>query len=110
MRDEEQAEQLDRLWAAYREATPELETSVNFMPQLWAKIDAARPVSWALPLARLASRLLPLAAAVTLAMSFYIWTPLSGGNSGVSGYVDVLVADLLDEQQPALSLAGVEEI
>src|SRR5437762_3320555 len=100
---------LERLWAAYRQATPEPEPSVNFMPQLWTKIEAARPISWAFPLARLASRLLSLTAAVTLAMCFYLWAPRLSPNASMLGYLDVIAADLLDEQLP-LSPLGAEEI
>ena len=32
--------ELNRLLAAYREACPEPEASVNFMPNMWAKIEA----------------------------------------------------------------------
>ncbi len=35
-------QKLDRLFSAYRAACPEREASVNFMPNLWAKIDARR--------------------------------------------------------------------
>src|SRR5713226_8833509 len=86
-------ERLEKLWTAYRQATPEPEPSVNFMPELWAKIEAARPSSWTLVFARLASRLVPVAAAVTLAMSVYIWSPTSSS----TGYVDTLAAELMQE-------------
>ena len=99
MMDENRSDRLEGLWAAYRQATPEPEPSINFMPELWTRIDGARPTSWAMPLARLASRLLPLAAALTLAMSVYTWSP---GPSSAS-YVDNLASDLLQE------LAGGEE-
>src|SRR5713226_9798337 len=88
------SERLEKLWAAYRQATPEPEASVNFMPELWAKIEAARPSSWTFVFARLASRLVPLAAAVTLAMSVYIWSP---GSSSSTGYVDSLASELAQE-------------
>lgn len=112
MRDEENSDRLERLWEAYRRATPDPEASVNFMPQLWARIDAARPAVWALPLARLAARLLPLAAAVTLAMGAYIWSPRANSASGVSvssGYVDVLAGDLIDQQRHALYTTAAED-
>lgn len=32
--------QLDSLFRAYREACPDPEPSVNFMPEMWAKIEA----------------------------------------------------------------------
>ena len=95
MRDEERSEALDRLWEAYRRVTSDPEVSPNFMPQLWARIEAARPITWTEPLTWLAARLLPLAAALTLAMGVYIWSPRLGGPA--PGYADVLAADLQDE-------------
>lgn len=110
MWDEERTDSLDRLWEAYRQATPEPEGSVNFMPLMWARIEAARPVSWTMPLLRLASRFVPVAAALTLAMSVYMWMPRSNAASAAStGYVDVLAADLLEQQQPALWIATAED-
>ncbi len=37
-----QDEQLDELFRRYRTATPEVEASPNFMPGVWAKIEAKR--------------------------------------------------------------------
>ena len=93
--DEHRPDAFEKLWNAYRQATPEPEASANFMPQLWARIDGARPGSWTLSLPWLASRLLPLAAALTLAMGIYVWSPRSTASS--ASYVDVLVADLMDD-------------
>ncbi|MBI3698737.1 MAG: hypothetical protein HY238_28345 [Acidobacteria bacterium] len=84
---------MNRLWETYRLATSEPEASVNFMPEMWAKIDAARPASWAFPVIRLASRFLPLAAALALALGVYTWSPRSGSTG--AGYVDMLATDLL---------------
>ncbi len=95
MRDEERSERLNKLWEAYRLATLEPEASVNFMPELWAKIDAARPASWAFPVIRLAARFLPLAAALALALGVYTWSPRSGTTG--AGYVEMLAADLLND-------------
>ena len=97
MREEEITKGVEGLWEAYRQATPEPEPSVNFMPELWGRIEAARPTLWAVPLRRWALRLLPLAAAVTLAMGLYVWTPRSTDNH--AGYVDVLAADLMEDQE-----------
>ena len=95
MRDEERSELLNRLWEAYRLSTPDPEVSANFMPELWVKIDEARPTSWAFPVIWLAARFLPLAAALALALGVYTWSPRSG-STGV-GYVEMLAADLLDD-------------
>lgn len=35
-------EQLDQLFASYRAACPEIEPGPNFMPELWARIEARR--------------------------------------------------------------------
>lgn len=35
-------QQLDELFQAYRQACPEVDASANFMPNLWARIDARR--------------------------------------------------------------------
>ena len=105
MREEENGStELERLWEAYRWATPEPEASANFQPELWARIETERPVSWVGPLEWLAARLVPLAAALTLAMGVLVW----GGNGTFASYVDVLAADLLEEQRPALFLGGGE--
>lgn len=107
MREEEnRSTELERLWEAYRWATPEPEASTNFQPELWARIEAERPVSWVGPLEWLAARLVPLAAAVTLAMAVLVWS----GNGLLSSYVDVLAADLLEDQRPALFLGSGEAI
>lgn len=108
--EEERLDGLDRLWEAYRKATPEPEVSVNFMPLMWARIEAARPGSWTMPLLRLASRFVPVAAALTLAMGAYLWLPRSNaGATAPTGYVDVLAADLLEQQHPPLWIATAED-
>src|SRR5689334_18656651 len=35
-------DRLNALWAEYRDACPDPDSSANFMPQLWQKIDARR--------------------------------------------------------------------
>jgi hypothetical protein len=113
MREQKPSERLERLWEAYRQATPEPGISPNFMPELWARIDAARPVSWVGPLEWLAARVLPVAVALTLAMSAYIWIPnFTGGGDGTelqSSYVDALTADMLEQQRPPLWVHSGED-
>lgn len=96
MREEDK--RLERLWEAYRRATPAPEPSVNFLPELWAKIEAARPVSWVDPLRWLVPRLAPILAALIVAMGLY-WrtsevTPAS--------YVDTLAAGLIVEVEDTI--------
>ena len=101
MREHERSDELAGLWEAYRQATPAPEPSVNFMPELWARIDAARPTGWALVMARLAYRAAPVAAAVILMLGILAWPGAQNGSDSLAlPYVDTLVADLL---------AGAEE-
>lgn len=113
MREEEGTEKLELLWEAYRRATPEPEAGANFMPELWARIEAGRAIGWVGPLEQLLARLLPLAAALTLAMAAYILIPRAGmGGRGAApdaAYVDVLAAELLEDQQAPVWLAKGEE-
>ena len=113
MREDEAAEKLELLWEAYRRATPEPEAGPNFMPELWARIEDARSASWVGPLEQLVARLLPVAAALTLAMAAYVWSPRAGSAGKVvtpdAAYVDVLAAELLEDQQPAVWLTKAEE-
>ena len=105
MRNQERSDELAGLWEAYRLATPAPDASVNFMPELWARIEAARPSSsWVLPLTRLAYRLVPAVIAVTLFLGIYAWP--GSQDSLQTGYVDALAADLLDDAQ---WVAGVGE-
>jgi hypothetical protein len=43
--DDRLERELDALFAAYRAACPEPEPSVNFMPELWQKIEAQRTIT-----------------------------------------------------------------
>ena len=99
--------ELDGIWEAYRHATPELEASVNFMPEFWSKIEAERSVGWVRPLERLATRLLPVAAALTMVMAALVW---SASNTGYFSYADFLATDLLEEQRPPELALNLEEI
>lgn len=102
MREEERG--LERLWEAYRMATPAPEPSANFMPELWAKIEATRSVSWVEPLRLLVTRLAPLLALLIVALGLYWWNPRSV--TADPSYVEVLAAELIEEQRPALFIGG----
>ena len=70
---ERDEERLDRLFAAYKEACPAPEASANFMPAVWAKIDARRGFS--LALRRWTGAFVTAAAALCLAMVVYMASP-----------------------------------
>jgi hypothetical protein len=106
--DRPQAEsQLDALFLAYREACPDPEPGVNFMPELWARIEA-REVSSNL-FGRMAKALVTAALAATVILGLMVSTfnrnevPFNGT------YVEALRADRVSALEP-LNLDRVSEL
>ena len=94
---------LGRLFAAYREACPDLEGSANFVPHVWEAIDRSRPASWVFPLRVWARRLVMSATLATSLLIGYlaVWQrPAVPPTADVleASYLDVLTAESLDEQ------------
>ena len=86
------------LWRAYRDACPDPEGSPDFMPRLWARIEAGRSASWVEPLRWWATRLAAasaLAAAVLVGSLTYL--PPSGADVASATYLDAVPADALAE-------------
>jgi hypothetical protein len=83
---------LDSLFQAYKEACPEVEGSVNFMPNLWQKIEARQTLP--LTMARFGRLFVSAAAALCLVMSLLLVSPVSQSGSAIS-YVEAL-----DDEQP----------
>ncbi|MDX2154526.1 MAG: hypothetical protein SFV54_27540 [Bryobacteraceae bacterium] len=79
---------LDGLFAAYREATPDPEPSPEFMPGLWQKIEARRSptVYWR----RWANVFVTGALAASVLLSVALFSLSSGPTAG---FVDSLVED-----------------
>lgn len=71
--DSAMEEQLDALFAAYREACPDPEPSSDFMPLLWQRIDSNRSVRYSLK--RLAQGFITAAAAAALIMGVSLVVP-----------------------------------
>jgi hypothetical protein len=99
-------EKLDWLFRDYRAACPTPEPSANFMPDLWAKIDSRRSVSWIVPLRAWATRVAAVAglAAALLAGSVGLWQKPYSSQVLEVGYVDVLAEDAADESDGDLWL------
>lgn len=102
-------DQLDALFQAYREACPSPDPSVNFMPQLWQRIEARQ--TWSFFLGRMASGFVTAAVALTVVMAVYLYFPSTtssafysesyvealAGHSGDSGdFIDPVHLDLSD--------------
>src|ERR1700689_199710 len=81
---------LDALFAEYRNAIPDVDGSVNFMPNLWQKIEARRNESVSV-FRRLAQACVLATAALTLAMAILI-PHLKSEPVYTATYVDVLDA------------------
>jgi len=90
-------EELRALMATYRQALPDPEPSAEFMPQLWAKIEARQTVTYSF--GRLARGLVTAALASCLVMSALLVAPItSKAPTPVNrSYVEVLADDHPDE-------------
>lgn len=94
---------LNQLFADYRQACPDFEGSAAFTPQLWQKIEARRGFSTRLR--RFAQVVVSASAALSLAMAVLLVTPVSQPNNSTT-YLEIL-----DEEQPheTLAYADVEQ-
>jgi hypothetical protein len=94
---------LDTLFAAYREALPDPEPSSTFTPGVWRHIEARRsPIRL---LRRLAETFVTVAALVTLFIGMLVIPNLQKAPVYSASYVDVLAAenssqDLADAIRP----------
>lgn len=97
---------LDRLFAAYRAALSDFEPTPQFLPGIWQKIDAAKPISWIVPLRQFAVRLVAASAlaAAILTGSAMLTVPHRVADAEELGatYVDVLTVASMDEDEGVL--------
>ena len=105
----EEAElRLDQLFRSYRDACPQPEASVNFMPEIWAKIEA-RQVSTNL-FGRMAKALVTVALAATVLLGVVASVKQSNSTANYSGtYMEALTADHISSLEP-LSLERISEL
>lgn len=83
-------ENLDALFRAYHDACVVPETSVNFMPQLWQRIESRQKFSFSFR--RVARGFVTAAIAATLAMTIYLAGPWYNSVLSNGTYVEVLAA------------------
>jgi hypothetical protein len=81
-------ERLDALFRAYRDACPVPDPSANFMPNIWARIEARQNVTFSLR--RMASAFVTAALALSIAMSVYLALPRSNPNYYSQTYIEAL--------------------
>lgn len=102
-----QSLELDRLFRAYREALPDPEPGVNFMPQLWAKIEA-RESSTNL-FGRMAKALVTAALAASVILGLLMSTASQSSSNYNGTYLDALMADHASGLEP-LNIDRISEM
>jgi hypothetical protein len=87
-------QRLDALFRAYAKACPAPEPSVNFMPNLWQRIESRQTFTFSFR--RMANALTTAAVALSIALGVYMSIPRSNPNS-YSSYIEALAdANSLD--------------
>jgi hypothetical protein len=108
MENEDRNAELSEWLLAYRAACPEPEASVNFMPEMWAKIEA-RQVSTNL-FGRMAKALVTAALAATVILGMMVSRASHQTESTFNGtYLEALSADHASTLEP-LSLDRISEL
>jgi hypothetical protein len=82
-------EKLDALFRAYRDASPDPEASVNFMPTLWARIDSRQ--TFLFSFRRMANAFVTAAVALSIALGVYMSVPRSTPGTSET-YIEALAA------------------
>lgn len=104
----EQDVRLYGLLAVYRDALSDPEPTPQFLPGVWQKIDAAKPVSWIFPLQQFAVRLVAasaLAAAILTGSAMLTSSHRSPDAEDLgASYVDVLTVASIDDDESVLWL------
>ncbi len=94
-------QELNHLFERYRAALPDPEASVNFMPELWRKIEARQ--TFVARVKKLTQVFVAAAAAICLFFGMLLQVPVSSEAPAVRGnYVDVLA-----DANPAENLAAL---
>lgn len=81
-------EKLDALFGAYRAACGDPEASANFMPNLWARIDARQNFTFSFR--RMANAFATAAVALSLVLSIYMAVPRSSPTVTAQSYIEAL--------------------
>jgi hypothetical protein len=96
----DQNTELDHLFERYRTAVPDPEASVNFMPELWRKIEARQ--FFLARVKRLTQVFVAAAAAICLLLGIALQVPSTDRHAVSGNYVDVLA-----DANPTENLAAV---
>ena len=93
---------LDALFQAYREACTAPETSANFMPNLWARIEARQ--SFTTVFQRMGNLLATAAVALSLVLGAYMAVPRPTPKPMDQTYVEILAEGATPDSIPAQTL------
>ena len=100
-------DRLNALWLEYRDACPDPDSSANFMPQLWQKIEARR-VETTSVFRRLAQICVMATLALALFMSVVLVPRSNTDEVFYSGtYVDALAAEHSNDYVDVLAAADL---
>lgn len=101
-------QRLDRVFAEYRDACPDVEPAANFMPRMWERIDARRnPLfTWVL----MSRRALVGALALCLVLGFALGTAFSSSQFYQTTYVEALDSSAVPEDLAAMHPVSFESI
>ena len=81
-------QQLDALFRAYQDACGAPDASVNFMPELWARIESRQRFTFSFR--RMANAMTTAAAALSLALGIYMSIPRSTAVEYNQSYIEAL--------------------
>ena len=98
-------QELDRLFAEYRAAMPELEPSPDFTAKVWRRIEEARPSLWTSMLQLWAPRIAAVGALAAAVLTVSMWIPEQRERHEAvlnRSYLEALTVDSLDEHDGAL--------
>jgi hypothetical protein len=96
--DDADSEQLDQLFHAWREICQDPEPSVNFMPEMWAKIEAREASTTVF--SRFAKALVTAALGASVLMGLLSWSYTRAAPSYEGSYLQALTADHVSDLDP----------
>ena len=107
--ENEAGARLDTLFHAYRNACPDPEPSVNFMPEMWAKIEAREASSNVFNRFAKALVTAALGASVLMGLLSASYNQPAVPSSSDGTYIQALAADHLSELEP-LQVERISEL
>lgn len=99
-------ERLDALFGAYRDACVAPEPSANFMPNLWARIEAKQ--NFAFSLRRIANTFATAAAAVSLGLCIYMAIPRQTAVLASQSYIEALAESTTPDAQDFINPVNLD--